>query len=94
MAARLTAWLPYSKKIQKLAFPTVSCCQAIALKTPDCLCDFPVHQTLKFNLYFPHSVRPPFVIKDFTFSVVLLREIRAVLKPDLIRFGPKTSYGA
>jgi hypothetical protein len=32
------------------------------LKTPDCLCDFPGHQTLKFDLYFLHSLRPPLVI--------------------------------
>ncbi len=63
-------------------------------KPSDCLCDFPGHQILKFDLYFQHSVRPPLVIQDFTFSVVFLRAIEAVLKPDLIQFGPKTGYSA
>jgi hypothetical protein len=68
--------------------------RAITLKTPDCLCDFPSHQTLKFDLYFLHSVRPALVILDFRFSVGFLREIESVLKPDLIQFGPKTGYSA
>jgi hypothetical protein len=34
------------------------------------------------------------VIQDFTFSVVFLCEIEAVLNPDLIQFGPKTGYSA
>jgi hypothetical protein len=64
-------------------------------KSSDCLCDFPGHQILKFDLYFLLSVRPPLVIQDFTFAVVFfLRAIEAVLKPDLIQFGPKTSYSA
>jgi hypothetical protein len=47
-----------------------------------------------FDLYFPHSVRPLLVIQDFIFSVVFLREIEAVLQPDLIQFSPKTVYSA
>jgi len=66
----------------------------VKLPTPDCLCGFSDHQTLKFDLYFLHSVRPPLVIQDFTFAVVFLREIQAVLKPDLIQFGAKTGYSA
>ena len=57
------------------------------------LCDFPGHQTLKFDFYFPYSVCPPFVIQDFRFLVAPLGEIESVLKRDLIQFRPKTRYG-
>jgi hypothetical protein len=56
--------------------------------------DSPSHQTLKFYLYFLHSVRPALLIQDFTIAVVSLREIKAVFDPDLIQFGPKTGYSA
>ena len=59
-----------------------------------CLCDFPGHQILKFDLYFLHSIGPPLVIQVFPVSMTFLPETGSVLKPDLIQFGPKTGYSA
>jgi hypothetical protein len=37
-------------------------------QNPQRLSDFPGHQIRKFDLYFPHSIRPPLVIQFFLAS--------------------------